>query len=183
MVFDFIGAFLTGFGLMGVVMLLNRLTGQRLGGWIYPAIVALGMVGYTVWAEYSWAARTMETQPQLRLASQSGDAVFYRPWTFIWPHVTRITAVDVLETRVHPAQPDLVLTRVVLIARWQPVRAVISVFDCEAGARADLGPEVTLNADGTLEGADWVALESDNAVLVTACTVGEEIRNGRGESS
>lgn len=183
MAIDFIGAFAAGFALMGLMMLANRLMGRRFGAWIYPASVAAGMVAYTVYAEYSWASRTLETQPQLRLASQSGDAVFYRPWTYLFPHTTRMVAIDIRHTLVHPDHPDLVRTQIVLFARWQPVRALNAVFDCAAPARADLGAGAELNADGTLEGADWIALEADNAVLLTACAAGEEIRNARGNGS
>ena len=85
MIIDFVGAMATGLGLLGLVLLLNRLIGRRLGRWIYPASVALGMIGYTVWAEYSWPTRTIDGSPQMALASQNSQSVFYRPWTYIWP--------------------------------------------------------------------------------------------------
>ena len=180
MIIDFIGALATGFGLLGVVLVINRvLLRNRFDRWIYPASVALGMVGYTVWAEYTWASRTIAVQPQLRVAMEAGDAVVYRPWTYVIPQVSRMTTVDLSATRVHADHPDLVLTQLVFIARWQPVRGLMVMFDCAAPARADLGEGVTLNADGTLEGADWIAMEADDAVLVTACAAGEEIRNER----
>lgn len=183
MILDFVGALATGLGLMGVMLLLNRISGKRMGRWVFPASVAVGMIGYTVWSEYTWATRTLEGQPQLRLAVEAGEATVFRPWTYLIPQTTRMITLDLSQTRVHPAQPDQVLTHLVLLARWQPVRVVTVVFDCAAHARADIAEGVTLNADGTLEGADWIALEADEAVLGTACAAGEEIRNGRSNGS
>lgn len=183
MIIDFVGAFAAGFGLMGIVMLINRLTGRRMGRWVFPATVALGMIGYTVWAEYTWPTRTVEGSPQMLLASHNQVSVFYRPWTYIWPQTTRLTAIDQSATYVHPGQPQLVLTQVVLIGRWEPIRVAGVVFDCANNARVDLAEGVELNADGTLEGADWRALEADDAVLRTACAAGEGIRNERGNGA
>lgn len=183
MVIDFVGAFATGFCLMGIALILNRVTGRRLGRWIYPASVALGMVGFTVWAEYTWPTRTLAAAPQLRLASHNEQGVFYRPWTYLWPQVTRLTTIDQSATFVHPERPDLVLAQVVLLGRWEPVRAAGVVFDCRRMARVDLAAGVELSADGVPQGADWRTMEADDPVLRTACSVGEEIRNGRSDGT
>jgi hypothetical protein len=183
MIIDFVGAIATGFGLFGIMLLLNRLTGRRFGRWVYPASVAIGMIGYTVWAEYSWPTRTIEGSPHLIQASQNSKSVIYRPWTYIWPQVTRLITVDLSQTHVHPQQPHLVLTQVVLIGRWEPVRVAGIVFDCENNARVDLTDGVVLNDDGSPEGASWRALEADDPVLRTACAAGEEIRHERGDDA
>ncbi|MCB1395981.1 MAG: hypothetical protein H6898_10205 [Rhodobacter sp.] len=183
MIIDFVGALATGLGLMGLMMLINRVTGRRMGRWVFPATVALGMIGYTAWSEYTWGARTLEGQPQLRVAVEAGEPTLLRPWTYIIPQTTRMIAIDLARTQVHPDQPDLVMTQVVLLGRWQPVRAASVVYDCTGHRRADIAEGVTLNADGTLEGADWIALEAGDAVLGTACAAGEEIRNGRSNGS
>lgn len=179
MVLDFVGAIATGLGLLGIVLLINILTGRRMASWVFPVTVALGMISFTAWSEQSWASRTLDAQPHLRLASQNSASVFYRPWTYIWPNVTRMITLDISQTRVHPDRPDQVLTQIVLLGRWQPVRAVTAVFDCAQNARADLTQSARLNDDGSIEGADWRPLEAENSVLRTACQMGEEIRNGQ----
>ena len=184
MVIDFIGALASGLGLLGLVMLINRVVLRgRFGRWIYPATVALGMVAYTVWAEYTWPTRTMEAQPQLLLAGENAESVVYRPWTYLWPQVSVMIAVDRSETRVNPAFPHLVMTQVVRLARWQPVRGYLTVFDCEGNARALMGEGVELSADGALEGATWEPLNAEDPVLRAACSVAEEIGNGRGSGT
>lgn len=182
MIIDFIGAFATGFALLGVVLFVNRvLLRGRFGRWIYPAVVASGMVGFTVWAEYTWPTRTLEAQPHLALASQNGESLIYRPWTYIWPQVTRMITVNRAETRTNPEQPDLVMTQVVLLGRWEPVRGVLVVYDCAQSLRADLRDGVAFQEDGTLAGADWVSLEGDDPVLRTACAVRGEDSDARGQ--
>lgn len=174
MLLDLIGALAAGLGLLGLVLLVNRvLLRGRIGRWIYPATVALGMVSYTIWAEYTWAERTITAMPQLELARESGSPAFYRPWSYVFPRTTRMIAIDRSQTRTHPDQPGLVMTRIVLIGRWEPIRAVTVVYDCRAPARADLIEGVSLNADGTLEGATWVPVEAEDAVLAAACAAQE----------
>ena len=180
MLLDFIGSLATGFGLLGVVLLLNRVILRgRFGRWIYPATVAFGMVAYTVWAEYTWADRMVAGLPQLERVSESGDPVIYRPWTYLWPQSTRVLAIDLANTLTHPEQPGQVMTRVVFLARWQPIRAVTVVYDCPAERRADVLDGVTMNADGSLSGADWQAVEATDPVMQAACTAmgeGSDVR-------
>ncbi|MBN8292376.1 hypothetical protein JI664_10405 [Rhodobacter sp. NTK016B] len=184
MLIDLMGALATGFGLMGLVLMVNRLVLRgALGRWIYPASVAAGMILYTVWAEYTWADRTIDALPQLTLVSEDGDAVPYRPWTYLWPQTTRMVAIDLSQTRTHPQQPGLVMTRIVLIGRWQPMRAVTVVYDCADHRRADLREGVELNADGTLEGADWTSLDAEDAALRAACSVVEEEPDEQGSGA
>lgn len=178
MLLDFIGAFATGLGLLAVVFSINHLTGKWMGRWVFPATVAFGMMGYTAWAEYSWSSRTINALSHLRLASSARESVPWRPWTYAFPQVNRMIAVDLSRTRVHPNQPDLVMTDLVLLGRWEPVRSVPVIFDCAANTRADLIEDVVLNTDGSVEGATWEAMEPDNSVLTTACAAGQEVRNG-----
>lgn len=184
MLIDFLGALATGFGVMGVMLILNRwVLRGAVGRWVYPASVAVGMIGYSFWSEYTWADRTITALPQLELVSEAGDAVIYRPWTYLWPQTTRMVAVDLSQTRTHPEQPGLVMTRIVLLARWQPVRGVTVVYDCAENLRADLLDGVTMNADGTLEGADWRPLDAEDAAMRAACSAVEEEPDEQGSGA
>lgn len=181
MAIEFIGAFVAAIGMVGVMLFVNRvLLRGFFGRWIYPAAAGAGLLAFTLWAEYSWPARALAVQPGLRLATANEVSLLYRPWTLIWPQSTRIVAVSSVTTLTHPEQPDLVLTQVVLLSRWEALRAFPMVFDCARNAGAELAPGVSLNADGTLEGAGWSMLEADDAVLRTACAVREEVTHERG---
>jgi hypothetical protein len=184
MIFEMIGALSAGLGLMGIAMLIWWVL--RLGpfpGWAYPATVAVGMVAFSVWAEYTWADRALEAQPQLRLADTTADPSPMRPFSYVRTPVNRFQAIDLSRTLVHPDQPDLVRTLVVSMARWEPVRAVEVVVDCEAHALAPIGGEARIGPDGALEGASWRPLHQEDRLLRAVCAAGEEIRHARGQGT
>jgi hypothetical protein len=183
MLLEFIAAIAAGFGLLGLVFALDRLTGRRLPRWAYPAAVGLGLLSYTVWSEYTWPERAIVPGTGYVEASRNQVSTWYRPWTYIWPQSNRLIAVDHRFTRRHDQAPDLVLTRIALLARWMPEFGYLVVFDCAERARADLLAGVELRDDGTLEGASWVQLEADDPVLRTACEAREEGNGERAEDA
>lgn len=174
MTLDILGAVAAGLGLLGLVLVLNRwILRNYFGRWLYPATVAFGMVAFSLWSEYTWPTRVLDSQPALRLAVQNDHSVPYRPWTYIWPQHNRLITVNLGLTRTHPDQPGLVMTQLVLIARWEQTRTVTAVFDCINNTSAALTEAVQLNPDGTLEGATWTELEAGDPVLRTVCTAAE----------
>jgi len=184
MAMEYIGAFVAGLALFGVMLAVNRLLLRgRLGRWVYPAAAATGMLAFTLWAEYSWPARAVAMQPGLRIASVNSVTVPWRPWSLIWPQTNRIVAISTALTHTHPQQPALVLTQLVLLARYQSAQVLPMVFDCEQALGAALVDGVVLNPDGSLEGVVWSQMEAEDPVLRTACTAMEEESNGRGSGS
>ena len=173
MILEFIAALTSGVALMGVLIIVNRLTGRRMGSWVFPAAVGLGMLAYSVWSEYSWASRAILPGSPYVEVSRSHNSVWYRPWTYLWPQVNRIIALDRRHERTHPDQPQLVQARVVRMERWIPESAFIAVFDCDAGALAPLIAGVELMPDGTLEGAEWVPMPADDPIVRGACALRE----------
>jgi hypothetical protein len=101
------------------------------------------------------------------------NSVWYRPWTYLWPQVNRIIALDRRFERTHREQPDLVQIRVVRLERWLPESGFVAVFDCDAGALAPMVEGVELMPDGTLEGAEWVPMTADDPLLRGACALRE----------
>ena len=178
MIFELIGALSAGLGLMGVLMLVWRVL--RLGslpGWLYPASVAAGMFFFSIWAEYTWAERALEAQPQLRLAETTADPSPLRPLSYVSTPVNRFQAIDLSRTLVHPDHPDVVRTLVVSMARWEPVRAVNVMVNCADAALAPIAEGVEIRPDGSLEGAVWRPVGENDGLLRTICAAGEEIRN------
>ncbi len=186
MLLELIGTIFAGLGFMGIITLLNKLTGaalgRHLGKWIYPASVASGMLAFTIWAEYTWEARQTTGWDQLAVARTEAERSPLRPLSYVVTPVNQITAIDRTRVFVHPDQPDLVRATVIRMARWQPVNAVEMVFNCVTFEVALVLPDVTFEADGTLEGAVWQVLSQGDAVVRTACAAGEEIRHGRNAS-
>lgn len=173
MILEFIAALTSGFALLGVVLVINRLTGRRMAQWVFPAAAGLGMLAYSIWSEYSWASRVIVPGSPYVEVSRNHDSFWYRPWTFLWPQVNRIIALDRRFTRTHPAQPRLVLSRVVRLERWIPESSYLAVFDCDEGAQAPMVEGVELLEDGTVDGAEWMSLPVDDPLLRNACALRE----------
>ena len=176
MILEFVAALVSGLGVMGIALLLNRITGKRLGKWLAPAAVAGGMLAYTIWSEYSWAERSMATGIYSEV-ERDDTRVWYRPWSWLVPQTQRMIVLDRRFTRIHPEQPQLVQVRVVRLERWLPPSGFLGAFDCVAGAVAPLTEQVELREDGTLPGAVWETLSADDPLLRAACAAGEELRD------
>ncbi|SDX43202.1 hypothetical protein [Roseicitreum antarcticum] len=170
MLLEFIATIAAAFVLGGMALGLTKLMPGRLPAWIVPAAAGLGMIGYQVWSEYSWFDRVTGTLPDgVEVVSTNALQVWYRPWTYAVPQVSRATAVDHRFERRNPEFPEQVMTAVVLLARWEPMRQFGVVYDCAAHARADLMDEVIFAEDGAITGAEWVPVGRGDAVLQAVC--------------
>lgn len=170
MLLEFLAAVFLGVAAAGIVMAINVAVGRRLPAWLIPASAGLAMIGFMVWMEYTWLSRTVAQFPEgVEVVSASRDTSWYRPWTYIKPLSLRAVVLDTRNNRSHEAQPDRVMTSVLLFGRWMPTRQIPVVFDCAAGRRADLHDGVELNDDGSLPGADWRQLPADDPALAIAC--------------
>lgn len=180
MTLDILGALAAGLGLLGLALMLNRLILRNyFGRWLYPATVAAGMLAFTMWSEYSWPSRAVASQPALVLAAHNQHSVAYRPWTYVWPQQTQLITVNTAMLDRHALNPALVMTQLVLIGRWRPLQSVLAIFDCANHASVAVEDGVTLNPDGTLEGATWTELAASDPVLATVCAAAERGSNDR----
>lgn len=167
MFLELIATFIFGIGAAGVVLLLGRVTGGRLPKWVMPVAAAAAMIGFTIWSEYTWAARTTAELPEgLAVVDEVSESRAYKPWTYVAPQVTRIVAVDTATMRTRPETPDLRLVDLYLFARWRPLAKVPQLIDCAGAARAD----VTDAALADPAAATWIALGDDDPLIAKACT-------------
>lgn len=170
MLLELIATVVLGLGTAGLIMGLNVVTGKRLPGWLIPAGAGSAMLLFIVSMEYSWVTRTQESLPAgVEVTSISRESMWYRPWTYVRPLSLRMVAIDTRRHRTHPEQPDQVMTTVLLLGRWMPVREIPVIFDCLNKRRADLHAGVEFDARGQLRGADWRPLEPDDPALRAAC--------------
>ena len=185
MIIDLIAALSSGFALMGLVLIGARLLRRTAARWVLPAAMGAGMIGYSVWAEYSWAGRMVPPGADGAYAVVQEDRarIWYRPWTWAVPPVGRMLVLDRRFTRINPAQPDLVMTRLVRLARYVPESGFLAVFDCATARMTPLADGVELGADGALEGAIWSALPEGDPVLTGACALREELTHDRGQGT
>jgi hypothetical protein len=172
MLFEFFASVVAAFAAAGTVMILRRLTGERLPKWMVPAAAGAAMLAFTIWSEYSWFGRTSAALPAgMVIVAQNESGAPWRPWTYLWPMTDSFAAVDTNSIRRNEAYPDLRLSDTYIFGRWAPVNFRAAVFDCAGSRRAPLEGVVT-SADGTIESAEWVDVTSDDPSLRAVC-VGE----------
>ncbi|MFV0492455.1 MAG: hypothetical protein ACK5M4_11610 [Pseudorhodobacter sp.] len=173
MLFDLIVVICAGFALAGTLMILRRLSGNRLPGWLVPASAGLGMLTYAIWSEYSWYDRVTGALPDgVVVLSAPAETMPYRPWTYLRPLHLRFLALDGGGMTRVAENPDIRRARVLAVARWQPVATVDIAVDCAGARRADLFAGAQLMPDGSLTGAKWRAVPPQDSLLSAACKEG-----------
>jgi len=173
MLTDFISTIAAGAGVACIVFIANhlsgRMTGRTLPKWVMPAGIGLAMLGYSVWNEYTWYPRMRAALPQdVVVASAPEDRAMYRPWSYLYPSVSRFIAVDRANAVRSAADARIFVANAVVFQRWQPEQRIPQAFDCGNAARADLMDGATLSTEGTLKGAVWQRAE-DDPLVAAAC--------------
>ncbi|WP_424967217.1 hypothetical protein [Dinoroseobacter sp. S375] len=171
MFLELIATFVIGFGVAGVVLLLNRISGGRLPRAMLPIAAGLAMIGFTVWSEYSWYDRTVSQLPEgVEILVVHEQQTFYQPWSYVKPFVSRFLAVDLARAMRNDTQPDQVIVPLVSMERWQFGSEVPVAVDCVGSRRADLADGIEFDEVGALVDADWITVEADDPLLEAVCT-------------
>ncbi len=138
MFLEMMATIVAGFAGAGVALMLNLITGRRLPGWAIPVAAGLAMLGTTIATEYGWYQRTAAALPAgVEVVSTVESRALYRPWSYVFPYVSRFMAVDTAALRVSPSAPSQVLADVYLYGRWLPTQAIQVMVDCDTNRRAD----------------------------------------------
>lgn len=170
MALELLAAIVAAIAMAGMAHLARRLSGGRLPRWTVSAAAALGLIGFTVWNEYDWFDRvSAELPPGVPVVWSESGANGLRPWTHLFPLTTRFIALDTRNMTQHPGNSDLRLAHIYEIARWTPTRDTMMVFDCAAGRRVTLTDQVTIDDQGVLSGAEWLAAAPDDTFQMQAC--------------
>lgn len=170
MFFELIGTIMAGVAMALLVWALNRVLKGRLPSWLIPVSAGLAMLVATISSEYGWFERTKATMPEGMVVAQSiEEQVFYRPWTYAKPYVSRFVAVDQAAMRTHPDQPDKRIVDLVFYGRWARTAKVPVLFDCAAARRADIVDGIEFGTGGEVLGADWIEMSKEDPVLRAAC--------------
>ena len=130
MIWHLIGAIFAGLGAAGIGLLLRKVSGKRLPRWIIPALGGLGMLGYQIQTEYSWYEHKRSLLPEsARVVQAEQDAMFWRPWTYLFPMTTAFSVVDAgtgdvlaqrsSETALVPASTLKLLTAAAVLRQYE----------------------------------------------------------------
>lgn len=170
MFFELIGTIVAGAAVALMVWALNRALKGRLPSWLVPVAAGAAMLLATISSEYSWYGRTTATLPAGIVVAQTvEERVFYRPWTYVRPYVSRFVAVDHAARRSHPDNPDQRIVDLLFYGRWARMAQVPMLFDCAQHKSADIVDGIDFGANGEVLNARWRDVGADDPVLRTAC--------------
>lgn len=170
MFLELIAIFIAGIAAAGLTLLVNRFLGGRLPRWMAPVAAGGVMILVAVFSEYGWYSRTEAALPEgLVVAHTVEEKALYRPWTYVWPYVDRFFAVDTATVRTHPKHAGIKLNHVYFFGRWAPVKEMMVLTDCVAGKRAALADAISFEADGSIDGTQWVTVPPEDPILTTVC--------------
>jgi hypothetical protein len=170
---ELLAAIICAFCLGGIAYGVRRKRQDRLPQWIVPLAAAVGLIGYTVWSEYSWYPRVAAELPdgvEVVWAERAPNAL--RPWTFLAPLTARFLAMDTRTLAVHPSNKDLVLAQVYGFARWRGVEDGFLVVDCAGSRQVRLTETARITDAGELTGAEWVPMAPEDDIRKVACQEG-----------
>ncbi|SER96056.1 hypothetical protein SAMN04490244_104159 [Tranquillimonas rosea] len=162
MIFELIAVFAAGFAGAGVLLLLTRLV-PRLPRWLVPIGAGAAMFAVAISGEYGWYERTRGALPEdMVVADAVSERMWWRPWTYVAPMVTRFVAFDRGNLRENRDAEALYMADLYFFGRWRPVQSVQVMVDCVEGRRADPG-----GGDG---GAPvWRDVGPEDPIVRTVC--------------
>lgn len=147
-----------------------RQLGRAMPRYLLPMVAGVVAIGYGIYAEYTWGARTVRALPEDFVVLQRVDErSALAPWTWLVPRVVRLSAIDAAAVRTHPAHPALRLADVFLLERFHPTRRVAQLVDCESLRRADLEAGDAFGPDGLPPGLAWRDVGAEDAIVRGVC--------------
>jgi hypothetical protein len=166
MFLELIATFVAALGAVGLVLLLNRMTGGRLPKWTMPVAAGVTMLAYTIWSEYSWAQRTRAELPDGTAVFQTMEhRAFWKPWTYVWPQTNALAVVDVATARSRPDTPQIKLVDIYFFARWRAPQQTPQLVDCATTARAPVSDAALADPAA----ADWQVIGADDPLIAALC--------------
>ncbi len=114
MVWNLVATVFAGLGAAGIALILRSLTRKKLPKWIVPAAAGLGMLGYSIYNEYTWFEfKTSQLPEGSVVVSYEANSMIWRPWTFLFPMTDTFTVLD-RNSVAHAVTEDGALAQLVL---------------------------------------------------------------------
>ena len=129
MLYELVAVVIAGVGMAGIGFGLRKLTGNRAPQWIVPVMAGLGMLGLSIYNEYTWYDVTSGGLPEGAEVIDTAEVkAFYKPWTYAWPQVEGFLAVADVTDIAATGEREADLYRMM---RWQPAQIISVRFKCE----------------------------------------------------
>lgn len=95
MIWNLIATVFAGLGAAGLALLAYSISRKRLPKWMIPVAAGVGMLGYQIYAEYTWFEfKQTQLPPASVVISSETHSIAWKPWTFVFPMTTVFTVLD-----------------------------------------------------------------------------------------
>ncbi|PKP64747.1 MAG: hypothetical protein CVT86_03555 [Alphaproteobacteria bacterium HGW-Alphaproteobacteria-8] len=174
MLLTFFGAIAVGVLAACVAFIVRHFYGVN-ARFLIPLSAGAGMLGFTVWNDYTWYGRNADGLPDtVQVARTIEKSWVVQPWTLVAPVVTRFQAVNLASVSRNVATPDVARATVYLVSRFQPTFETVQVFDCAGGRRSDAADAP--GDGGVPPESAWVRIGLDDPLLSLVCGEARRIR-------
>lgn len=170
MLFELIATIAAGFAAAGLTLVLNRLFAGRLPRWSVPVAAGAAMLAVTIANEYSWYPRTQASLPPgFAVTATMESQKPYRPWSYLYPFVSRFLAVDTDAIQRNDALPGYHLVSVYAFERWHAPQRQSLMVDCEGARHALMSDPSALSDASALADLAWATALPDDRITATVC--------------
>lgn len=95
MIWHLVAVLILGLCMGALAYGLRRLSRNRLPKWWIPVFAFFGMMGYLAFYDYTWYDFKKSQLPEGAVViREERDSAFFRPWSYVYPSVSRFTVFD-----------------------------------------------------------------------------------------
>ncbi len=153
-----------------IVYVVARTFGKKPPGVLYPVAIAIGMLSYSIYDEYSWLDRASSAMPtRFQLVRTYATSMPYQPWTYLVPRTYKFDALDLGSPRSNPKAPQLVLVQLVRVTRNTSSVNVTAIVDCPKSQFTEVDNTTKFADNGLPTNANWQSLSGHRALSEAVC--------------
>ena len=170
MIWELIATVFAGVGAAGIALFLHRLKPIRFPRYLIPFFAGAGMLGFSIYGEYSWFRHTESRLPTgVKVVHVVDSSSWWRPWSFVVPHQFQFVALDTNNRTPNAINPKFVLIDLYFFEHRQPTRMLRHIVDCQRKKRTLFRVELVLPQAGADSGQEWQALAEDDKIFQLSC--------------
>lgn len=175
MIWQLIATVVAGVGAAGIALLLIKLSANRLPRYLTPLFAGIGMLSFLIYTEYQWFSHQQSLLPaNVRVVQQIEETTWWRPWSYVWPQVTRFMAADFNSIEQNRINPAVLMVDIYLFAERTPAVASKQLVHCGWQKRQDFTKTSQIPATDAVPDEHWFSLPTGNSLLDT-CAQGKSL--------
>ena len=130
MFWEILATVFCGFLLAGLVMPI-RLFYKGTPKWLVPVAAGIGMIGFQVYSEYTWANNTIAKLPaDSVVVATVPKKTWFRPWSYVKPQVFQFVVLDKRSIQTNATNPALKQANLYFFERRAAAHPLGISIDC-----------------------------------------------------